>query len=447
VSLVDDTGALMAYQNSSWAILSLGSAPTDARQAARRALVVSNAIKPHLLNGQKQAVKGVFRFDKLIVNLQPGANETLWFHFSGVASNGVPKQFVDEPIGIRVFSRRCISGEEQTEQGTCRKCGYGFYLIDPPDRVRACLQCDINAVCYGENVIAPRDGHYRSSATSVIITECFNQKACKGGDKDHPMGVCAEGYRGYMCGSCDATWVNDDSKSCRECPSPAASGIQAGVRLIFLTALVFFILNLQNQLAETDNSVYAAFIGLTKLIINHCTVTAAITNIEYHWSAPVSATVAVQGKVVTFLSKFVDFNCFLNGGMELGEPGEAVYRNLIFTCLAPVTALAWFAFLYTLMGLVRGSFSALRTQLVSTALVVFWLFHADICHVVFASFACIDPEGTGTQRLYEDLDTLCWTGNHRWVVSFVSVPALIVFVFGLPLLLFKKLRDNAKLVQ
>jgi len=48
--------------------------------------------------------------------------------------NNIPKAFITKPEVQYVYSRQCISGEEQTVEETCLKCGYGFYLIAPPDR-------------------------------------------------------------------------------------------------------------------------------------------------------------------------------------------------------------------------------------------------------------------------------------------------------------------------
>jgi hypothetical protein len=95
--------------------------------------------------------------------------------------NGIPKSFIAKAPKFQIESRTCVSGEEQTPEGTCQKCTYGFYLIQPPDREMACRQCDVNAQCFGENLMAPRPGYFRSSNTSEDILACYSPSACLGG--------------------------------------------------------------------------------------------------------------------------------------------------------------------------------------------------------------------------------------------------------------------------
>ena len=51
---------------------------------------------------------------------------------NGFSENGITKSFVEKPIVYLVYSRPCISGEEQTLSGECVRCPIGFYLIVPP---------------------------------------------------------------------------------------------------------------------------------------------------------------------------------------------------------------------------------------------------------------------------------------------------------------------------
>lgn len=101
-----------------------------------------------------------------------------------------------------IKSRNCLSGEEQTLQGTCQVCSYGFYLIQPPDRQKNCKLCDQNAICYGSNVIVPKEGFFRSSLDSEEIIPCFNENACLGGNEDEQLGLCNRGYKSYLCSGC-----------------------------------------------------------------------------------------------------------------------------------------------------------------------------------------------------------------------------------------------------
>jgi len=44
--------------------------------------------------------------------------------------------------------------------------------------------------------------------------------------------------------------------------------------------------------------------------------------------------------------------------------------------------------------------------------------------------------GDGFKRLYTDLDIKCWQGDHLGSFLGAALPSLLLFVIGLPLILF-----------
>lgn len=358
-------------------------------------------------NNVVQCVNGTFAFKKLIIRQKPGTNETIKVTISGLEDNGLPRSFDQDPVTFKVSSRACISGEELTYQGTCKKCGFGFYLMEAPVNETLCKQCDQNAICYGANQIAPRAGHYRSSNTSARILPCYNPKSCLGGDENFPQGNCSTGYRGFMCGSCVNNWVKRNWEVCNECPSYWTSLIWVLIRVITISFIVLALCHLQSSIAATDNKQSQNLVSLAKMVTNHCVLMGSIIHIKYNWSPTVDDLVSVYGEIVMYLSKYVSFNCFINGTtvLEPVDPGS-FYRTLLWTCVSPILFIAWFTVLYFLQSLLGGGFKV--DQWHCMIIVTLWLFHPDICRVVFASFACIDPDFTGESRLFSDLGTVCW---------------------------------------
>ena len=80
-------------------------------------------------------------------------------------------------------------------------------------------------------------------------------------------------------------------------------------------------------------------------------------------------------------------------------------------------------------------------------IVVFWLVHTDICHQIFASFTCIDADGSGVRRLYKDLEIICWESTHLLLVCLVSIPSLLIYLLIVPILLYRKLKKDKKLIN
>ena len=83
---------------------------------------------------EQSAVNGTFMFNNLQITLIPGTYALLVFQIHDLEINGIAKDFVESPEMMVVFSRHCKTGEEQTPEGTCRKCGFGKYMIVVVDR-------------------------------------------------------------------------------------------------------------------------------------------------------------------------------------------------------------------------------------------------------------------------------------------------------------------------
>ena len=87
----------------------------------------------------------------------------------------------------------------------------------------------------------------------------------------------------------------------------------------------------------------------------------------------------------------------------------------------------------------------MKNKMIGVAVVTFWLFHPDVAHIVFASLSCSDRGGES--RLFNDLDIVCWQGQHASFVSFVSIPAVVLWIFGLPLYFYHVLRNNEAVIR
>ena len=98
----------------------------------------SQVQEPTIANTRAVCKEGTFRLPEVVISQAPQSLEVLRFDFEGLDSNGIPKSFMVNPPMTVLYSRKCRSGEEQTEMGTCKKCSYGFYLISAPDRVVSC---------------------------------------------------------------------------------------------------------------------------------------------------------------------------------------------------------------------------------------------------------------------------------------------------------------------
>jgi hypothetical protein len=73
-------------------------------------------------------------------------------------------------------------------------------------------------------------------------------------------------------------------------------------------------------------------------------------------------------------------------------------------------------------------------RIISTIIVVLFLIHPTITTISFNAFNCQDIDGTS--RLYDDLEILCYKGNHKMMAFGVALPSILVWGLGIPTLAF-----------
>ena len=73
-----------------------------------------------------------------------------------------------------------------------------------------------------------------------------------------------------------------------------------------------------------------------------------------------------------------------------------------------------------------------------------FLFYPTIVGALSDSINCISIEGE--QRLFKDMEQICWQGEHLLIFYFVSIPGLVVWALGIPFYALYKLHDNRKIL-
>lgn len=94
--------------------------------------------------------------------------------------------------------------------------------------------------------------------------------------------------------------------------------------------------------------------------------------------------------------------------------------------------------------MLRKNFYDLKVKTTATSLVLFFIIHPSISRIYFQTFNCLDVDGE--QRLREDLSTLCYEGKHMIEVVVLAVPAIIVWTFGVPVVILGVLVKNKKTI-
>ena len=135
---------------------------------------------------------------------------------------------------------------------------------------------------------------------------------------------------------------------------------------------------------------------------------------------------------------------------------EGFFRDLLFAVFSPILMIALLFLLTTISRCLQRTCKRPGTnfaennnkgkdKIVCISVVSFWLFQPDICHILFASLSCTTIQGQ--PRLLNDLDIVCWKGNHQTFINFVTIPGVLVYVIILPAYLFSVVYKNQELIE
>lgn len=69
---------------------------------------------------------------------------------------------------------------------------------------------------------------------------------------------------------------------------------------------------------------------------------------------------------------------------------------------------------------------------IATIATIWFLFYPTVVANLASSINCTEIEGKW--YLYDDLEEICWGGQHLMIVFSVSIPGLLLWAFGIPLL-------------
>ena len=84
----------------------------------------------------------------------------------------------------------------------------------------------------------------------------------------------------------------------------------------------------------------------------------------------------------------------------------------------------------------------------ATIAIVWFIFYPAVVEMLASSINCTRIEGT--LRLWDDLEQECFKGDHLAIVYAISIPGLLLWAFGAPLLglyLIRKSREELKEIE
>jgi hypothetical protein len=128
--------------------------------------------------------------------------------------------------------RSCEIGEVE-DNGECVTCPFGTYNVKAYTECKECTGITGVEKCYGAELVA-MEGYWRKYSTTEEMLECPLGSSCKGGNATG-KGLCATGYTGPLCGTCEDDFFLSDGE-CYECTG--SSVITPSFVLLMLLAII-----------------------------------------------------------------------------------------------------------------------------------------------------------------------------------------------------------------
>ncbi|CDW73676.1 UNKNOWN [Stylonychia lemnae] len=374
------------------------------------------------------ANQGIYNFSKVTLNLEPGSLAHLNLSIEGIVqfSNQLP--FIQNQPQISVQSRPCIVGEQYTQEKRCLSCKKDYYLYIAPSNFTQCQVCPPTAQCFGLSRVAPKKFYWRSSNISENIIKCPNQGACLGGSINDSIGTCADGYTGILCGNCLPGYKKSRPFLCSKCPTRTVNTVQLIGLLVVAMIICILMVRSNIRTVEKEKPLYSVYM---KIITNHFQILAAITAIDYDWPHTLKTIQDGQLQFTTFTDEMFSFDCFLQDNGLVDQSDKLFLQKVLFYSFLPLifavtSVVVWSAvkYLYKL--------ESIKDRLIGTIIVVMFLIHPSIARILFSAFNCIEVDGV--KRLKDDLEMQCYAGKHIVYIITIILPALIIWVAGVPLI-------------
>ncbi|TNV74976.1 hypothetical protein FGO68_gene3741 [Halteria grandinella] len=454
------------------------------------------------------SVNGTYSIKNLIFVCQPNTTQILTLNTLGIDSSVYDNTIITDwasplnnqpiqpslianasstfPLTISVQS--CHLGSQLLSNGRCQQCSWGTYLFDVYSEPFICKQCQTQfSECLGGFEVYPLPGYWRSSNISEQFYACLYSDACLGKNNDTQayQGQCDRGYQGFLCADCELNYSkNPTLNRCSKCPK---NGINVLILLaMFLVlAIIIIILVNSNKINSKNEKNYLPV--LFRILLNHFQILYLTASFDLEWPEELLNFYKSIQPISDAQSQIFSIDCFLYHSVQSTQ--FAIHRLVViksfFVMIFPIFLVVicmsaqsiWVMCTQKQTPTIQVNMEAEQTErvrheieensltqlrendeetieihqlpdkkegtnLVSTLIVILFLIHPSITREMFAIFNCKTIDGVN--RLYYDLETVCYGDEHITIVKWVASPSLIFYSLGIPTLGLYILMKNRK---
>lgn len=398
------------------------------------------------LGGQTVAttVLGEVYFSNLIIIGKPGSIQQIRF------SVLEPTQI--EPLDMWVQMRECRFGEVQPiNSNRCTMCPRNKYSWDPNEQV--CHDCPANADCPGGSEVIPLAGYWRSGNTSTDMHACPRPQSCLGAavtagtlefpeqDQDNPPS-CEEGYTGRLCHRCQPGYGRSGADGCAPCPDATLNLLLIATGVTVAFGVMGFLIYTTRKSAKNEKDLMMMMI---KIFMSYVQFVSLAAGLEIDWPSSLTTLFRAQQGAGSVTELFISFDCALEtpAAGDLGNT-DLFYKTQILYFFIPFMGVTAIILFWTGMYLFRGYCRRserrtkgvlrviMRENAIVSCIVLLFFMHPTLTTRTFMMFACQEVD-KDEFYLAQDLNIQCYTVEHTlWIMS-IGLPAVIIFVIGIPL--------------
>ena len=431
----------------------------------------------------------VWGSDTSTINIGPGTI------FSGNTANSTGADIKVDPGAVLIIAdgagislhnesvyyltNNCVAGQV-IRAGFCQWCPTNTYSFNT---TKECDACPAAANCVGGDDVTPLPGFWQSGKYSTHIHSCPRSEVCL---NNRTMGlVCAAGYDGNLCGSCDVTagYFWDGPFKCGKCMEKGKAVAVYASGAVLVICLICFSVgstlrdNTLRMVAGGDQRLPVQRASdFLKFLVRHLQYLGIVAGLRVQWPSAFDKVITALGlpfNVAT--SQIVSIDCLVPNHSNLPD----AIRRLLVYLLAPLVILVvvllirWVWWVVVLLmhrvwppvaqipmelpqegqsiseacQAERGTQPRLKHAIsVAFVVVVFW-FYPWFVRVGLSFFACYildDPAASDVHypeylmakapRGYWVLEMRqeCWVGWHKLWALALGVPCVAVFCFGVP---------------
>ena len=324
------------------------------------------------------------------------------------------------------------------------------------------IPCPDGAFCKGPlegggvpaEEVVPAKGYFRVpwAPGNLTFAKCSNADNCLGGEAG--LERCANGTAGPMCALCEPGFTKAWGAGCRPCASELQQGLYAAAGVVFgAIGLAVLVVNTLKKKGEASDP----SVGILKSGMRYFQLASLAASFPLQWPEGLVSLFGFMDATASAASDVFSVECVV---------GTHFLANSAILFLTPpavlvMVAAAWVAYEAAFERGVAGRgeedkggkllahpgpTGTLWLRLEVSALVALTTMFPTLTKGVFKFFQCGAVVG-GRSLLVADASIVCGSEEHVWWTSVIAGPALVLYVLGIPALLFGLMWRNAATLE